>query len=200
MLALVGLGNPDPEYFDTPHNAGFKVIDFLASKWKVSLNDTSKHSVFGKKRFCGEEILLVKPTTYMNRSGWAVREFVHKYDLPPENFFVIFDDFHLPLGNLRIRTGGSSGGHNGIQSIMDDLGSEKIPRLRIGIGSPDEDESSKDFVLAPYSDDELKKFEICIARASEAVEYSLKFSFEKAMGKYNKKLKEEKSDCDTDNS
>ena len=191
MLAIIGLGNPDEKYLDTRHNAGFMVIDILSTRWKVKLRESFKHSVYTKKNIAGNEILLVKPITYMNRSGWAAKEIREKLELFPEEFLIVYDDMDIPTENIRIRKQGSSGGHNGLQSILDELGTSNVPRLRIGIDSPSYIESGKDWVLSPVPPESQMAFERTIFTAADAVETILREGYEKAMGKFNKKQKED---------
>ena len=191
MFAVVGLGNPDSKYFDTRHNVGFRAIDLLSSHWDIPLLKTGRHSVYGVGRAFGKEIILAKPTTYMNRSGLAVHELANEYALLPENFLIIYDDMNLPIGYLRIRPKGSAGGHNGLESIIEKIGTMDIPRLRIGIGGPEPDESSVDYVLSPVPDDSMESLDSVLDRASCAIKDILLFGIEESMGKYNKRVKEE---------
>ncbi len=136
MKLIVGLGNPGPQYSGTRHNTGFDVVDVLASRWGIRLATEKFHGWFGGGERDGQRVVLLKPTTFMNRSGRAVLAAGRFYKLDPECLLVISDDVALPVGRLRMRTGGSAGGHNGLQDIIDRLSDDAWCRLRIGIGEP----------------------------------------------------------------
>ena len=134
MKLIVGLGNPGPTYAGTRHNVGFDVIDELASRWSIELTTEKFHASFGDGRIHGERVVLLKPTTWMNRSGRAVIDAGRFYKLELTDLLVVCDDLALPVGRLRMRAGGSSGSHKGLQDILDRLGDDEWCRLRIGIG------------------------------------------------------------------
>jgi PTH1 family peptidyl-tRNA hydrolase len=158
---IVGLGNPGPEYAGTRHNAGFEVIDRVARRWGVSMGTEKFHGWFGMGEIRGTTTALLKPMTYMNRSGQAVLAAGRFYKLELPDLLVISDDLALPLGRLRMRESGSSGGHNGLQDIVDRLGSDTWCRLRVGVGSPAYDATSH--VLSRFEPGE----EALVARAAE---------------------------------
>lgn len=176
---IVGLGNPDPKYHQTRHNIGFNVLDKLATSWEKNnecrglINTSSK-------------VFLLKPLTYMNNSGQSVKAIMNKYQIPIESILVVYDDVSLPLGKLRMRLAGSDGGHNGVKSIISNLGTNKFPRLKIGIGKAEDKEDLISFVLGRFSSEEIPIVEEVVRLAVEAVQLSLFQGIEKAMNRYNK--------------
>lgn len=190
---IVGLGNPEPKYDDTRHNIGFAVVDALAHAWGIKLSpDRRFQGFFGEGLAVGSsKVRLLKPTTYMNRSGQAVRSVTDWYKVPPEGVLVIYDDMDLPVGRLRLRLSGSAGGHNGMKSTIAHLGTEKFPRLRLGIGKPkvpNTDNGSISHVLGKFAPDEKEQVAAALQLAVEAVEMSLKQGVEKAMSLYNSRV------------
>ncbi len=184
MYIIAGLGNPGKEYAGTRHNVGFDAIDYLVEKYKINLNKLKFNSVYGELNINGEKVMLVKPVTYMNRSGTAISEIINYFKVPLENLIVIYDDIDIPVGALRIRPHGSSGTHNGMKSIVSSLGSEKFPRIRIGIDrNPDVDLA--DYVLQRFNPDERLKINEIIKFAAESSEEIIKTNLESAMQKYN---------------
>lgn len=183
MKLIVGLGNPGPEYVGTRHNIGYKVIDALASRWKIDLSGEKFHAWFGLGEFGGEKVALARPTTYMNRSGQAVLATGGFYKLELKDLLVICDDLALPVGRLRMRASGSSGSHNGLQDIIDRLGSEQWCRLRIGIG--ERVGSGAAYVLSRFAADEREIVERATARAAEAVECWMTEGPDLAMTRFN---------------
>ncbi|GBE06570.1 MAG TPA: aminoacyl-tRNA hydrolase [Nitrospirae bacterium] len=167
MWLIVGLGNPGRKYAKTRHNLGFMVIDALSSKLSISLENRSKNLVCGRGAADDEEITLIKPLTFMNRSGSAVREAVrkHKYN---HKLLVIYDDIDLSPGVLRIKRNGSAGGHRGVESVIESLGSKNFPRVKIGIGKSDEI-PAEDYVLGKFKKNELSQIKKAVDRAAEAV-------------------------------
>ncbi len=184
---IIGLGNPGTEYEKTRHNIGFMVIDALAERHRCKLKP-SKGEFAMRVRFkaSSNDVLLVKPTTYMNRSGIAAKEIVEQEGLSPQEIFVVLDDFELPFGQLRIRKSGSAGSHNGLESIIYHLGTEDFPRLRIGIGAPPEGKDPADYVLSRFSKAEAKELEFIIATAAQAVETAISNGVEAAMNRFNR--------------
>jgi len=183
MYIIAGLGNPGKEYTGTRHNVGFETIDFLAEKYNVSLNKLKFNSVYGEMSINGEKVMLVKPVTYMNRSGTAIDEIIKFYKLPVENLIVVYDDIDIPVGALRIRPNGSPGTHNGMKSITQYVGSS-FPRIRIGIGrNPDMDLA--DYVLQRFSQDDKDVISAIVKRAGEAAVDIIENDMESAMRKYN---------------
>jgi peptidyl-tRNA hydrolase, PTH1 family len=188
MRLLLGLGNPGEPYRDTRHNVGFRVIDELARRWQAPVNRLEHNSLVGYyKPAEGEDVLLVKPQTYMNRSGYAARAFAERHTLDPAAVLVVYDEVNLPLGKLRVRRSGSPAGHRGLESIIENLRTSEIPRLRLGV-APEEGvkyEDLADFVLAPFAPDELETVEEMIRRAADACEVWVGEGVEVAMRGFN---------------
>jgi peptidyl-tRNA hydrolase, PTH1 family len=184
LKLIVGLGNPGKQYSRNRHNVGFMCLDLLAARHGLTFNQRRfKASVAEWHR--GEKVALAKPQTFMNLSGEAVRSLMGWYHWTPADVLVVYDDLDLPLGTLRIREGGSSGGHRGMQSIVDWLKTQEFPRLRIGIGRPAVQEV-KGYVLADFHADEKPVVEETIARAADAVETILAEGIVSAMNKFNR--------------
>ena len=190
MKLIVGLGNPGPRYAGTRHNVGFEVVDELARRWQVGMGAEKFHGWFGTGEFGGHKVGLLKPTTYMNRSGQAVLAAGSFYKLELTDFVVVVDDHYLQLGKLRIRKSGSSGGHNGLEDIVARLGTEDWCRLRIGIGEKVGD--PKVFVTAPFEELEKPVVKAAVARAADAVETWVAEGADQAMNKFNVNESEEK--------
>lgn len=184
MYIIAGLGNPGKEYTGTRHNVGFDSIDCLVEKYNVNLNKLRFNSVYGEICLNGEKVMLVKPVTYMNRSGIAIAEIMKYFKVPIENLIVIYDDIDIPAGTLRIRPFGSSGTHNGMKSIIYQLGDDKFPRVRIGIGR-NPDMNLADYVLQKFSKEERNLVNNIIISASHAAEEIVVKSLDSAMQKYN---------------
>jgi PTH1 family peptidyl-tRNA hydrolase len=184
LRLILGLGNPGERYRDTRHNVGFRVVEELARRRGVRLRSTECASLVGEDA----ELVLALPQTYMNRSGYAARCLVERRALRPEDLLVVFDDVNLPFGKLRLRTGGSPGGHRGMESVLENLRSAEVPRLRLGVGPSDESvtgEELADYVLEPFAKAERDAVETMIARAADAGECWLANGAETAMSRYN---------------
>ncbi len=185
MKLVVGLGNPGRKYEGTRHNVGFRVATELAAKYG---NTKPKRAFQGEvvEAFIGsEKVLLLCPHTLMNLSGQSVLEARDFYKIPPEDLLVVSDDLNLPLGKLRFRKSGSSGGQNGLKDIIRRLGGEDIPRLRIGIGSPPASRNPADFVLGRFGKDEVDEIEVAIGRAADAVALWVSEGIARVMNEYN---------------
>jgi PTH1 family peptidyl-tRNA hydrolase len=179
---VVGLGNPGAEYNRTRHNVGFEVVDFLASEWGLTWQHSkSWHALWAK----GEKAILVKPASYMNRSGEPLTAVASFYKIEPAEILVILDDFALELGRLRLRPEGSAGGHNGLESILMHLGTEVIPRLRVGIGAAPGG-GAVDYVLGRFFTEEVPVVEKTIERAAAAVKCAIDKGVLSAMNLFNK--------------
>ena len=179
---IVGLGNPGAEYNRTRHNVGFNVVDLLASEWRLTWQHSkSWHALWAK----GEKIILVKPTSYMNRSGEPLAAVANFYKIAPAEILVVLDDLALELGRLRLRTEGGTGGHNGLESIILQFGTEAIPRLRIGIGAAPI-EGAVDYVLGRFFEEERPVVEKTMARAADAVKCAIDNGVLSAMNLFNK--------------
>ncbi|MGL5083379.1 MAG: aminoacyl-tRNA hydrolase [Microcoleaceae cyanobacterium] len=189
---VVGLGNPESKYDQTRHNIGFAAIDTLAKIWQISLTEQRKFNGFAGDGMAipGCKILLLKPLTYMNRSGQAIRAVLDWYKLPPESVMVIYDDMDLPLGRMRLRLSGSAGGHNGMKSAIAHLGTQDFPRLRLGIGKPKDATTESNgetisHVLGKFASAETPVVEKVLKLMVEVMELSLREGVEKAMSLYN---------------
>ena len=179
---VVGLGNPGAEYNRTRHNVGFNVVDRLASEWGLTWQHAKAwHALWAK----GEKAILVKPASYMNRSGEPLLAVAQFYKVAPAEILVVLDDLALELGRLRLRTEGGTGGHNGLESIIVHLGTEAIPRLRIGIGAAPE-AGAVDYVLGRFFEEEVPIVEKTIERAAEAVKCAIDKGVLSAMNLFNK--------------
>ena len=188
---IVGLGNPEPKYDQTRHNIGFAAVDALARSWQITLSDNRKYQgIFGEGGGPqADKIRLLKPLTYMNRSGQSIRAVVDWFKLPPESVLVIYDDMDLPMGKVRLRLSGSAGGHNGMKSAISHLSTQNFPRLRIGIGRPQgeikDEPDTISYVLGRFSAAETQLMSKVLQVVVEAVEFSIKQGVEKTMNRYN---------------
>ncbi len=187
MHIIVGLGNPGKQYEHTRHNAGFEVIDRLASNCGIPVEEHRCRALCGKGAIGGRKVLLVKPQTYMNLSGESVRAAMDFYKISPEELIVVYDDVSLDPGQLRIRAGGSAGGHNGVKSIIERLGTQEFPRVRIGTGAKPERMDLADYVLGHFSEAERERMEEAFGEAAEAVGVILTEGIGAAMNRFNGK-------------
>lgn len=189
MFIIVGLGNPTDQYKGTRHNAGFDVIDALADKYNISVEERKSKAFCGKGIIAGQKVLLVKPQTYMNLSGESVRGLVDYYKVDEEEeLLVIYDDISLDVGQLRIRKKGSAGGHNGIKNIISHLGTTVFPRIKVGVGEKPKEYDLADYVLGHFSKEDKVLMEEGYQRAVSAVEMILQDDMEAAMNEFNKKV------------
>lgn len=184
MKVIVGLGNPGKDYKDTRHNIGFMVLEELASRYTVERQDCKFDAIIGHIRINNEKVLLVKPLTYMNLSGRAVQPIIHWYKLDINDLMVVCDDMDLPSGTLRIRPKGGTGGHKGIKSITERMGSGDFARMRVGIGRPD-GRDSVDWVLGKLQGEEKEHMIQTIKTSADALEIWVKNGIEKTMNTYN---------------
>jgi len=183
---IVGLGNPGPKYEFTRHNAGFLCMDLLAQQLGVKIDRIKFKSVVADVAIEGSRCILMKPQTFMNNSGEAVRDAANFYKIPPEHIIILFDDISLPPGKLRIRRKGSDGGHNGIKSILYLLGSDQFPRIKLGVGAkPRPDYDLADWVLSTFQKDELSRMKEAMEKACEAVPLLVQEETDRAMNLYN---------------
>ena len=186
QFIIAGLGNPGKEYEYSRHNTGFLCVDVLCNKYGVKPDRVKFQSMCCTADIDGHPCLVMRPQTYMNNSGAAIREAAYFYQIPSAHILVIYDDISLPTGVLRIRTKGSAGGHNGIKSIIAQLGTDVFPRIKIGVGErADPDEDLKDHVLGKLSKEELATLRTSMERAVDAVPYILDGDAETAMNKFN---------------
>lgn len=189
---IVGLGNIGAEYHKTRHNIGFEVIDFIAEKFEVEMTDL-KLGAKGTFNHKGKKIILLKPSTFMNRSGKSVRYWALKENVALENILVITDDLHLPLASLRLKGKGSDGGHNGLKDIESQLNTPNYPRLRFGIKSDEKTFNQVDFVLGRFSDLEMEKVTNVLPQSMEIVLSFIQMGLDRTMNKYNSRLAKAKS-------
>ena len=183
---IVGLGNPGPRFEGTRHNIGFCVLDRLAGKLGVKIDRAKFSGYTARATLAGEPVLLLKPTTMMNLSGQAVRQAARYYAIAPEHIVVVFDDISLAPGRLRVRAEGSAGGHNGIKSIIAELGSQAFPRVKVGVGDrPHPDYDLADWVLGRFSQQEKKLVDDAVDRAAGAIETILSRGTYEAANRYN---------------
>lgn len=187
MKLIVGLGNIGKEYANTRHNIGFMVADELAKRLSLNFNKEERHAMYTEFR-APEKIIIIKPTTYMNLSGIAVGEYANFYHIAPEDIAVISDDMDLPVGHIRIRKKGSAGGHNGLKSIMQHLGTEDFPRFKIGIGHPDRNNKAVvNHVLHAFQGEDKDAIEAAVKKMADAVNDWIKEDIDLVMQNYNTK-------------
>lgn len=183
---VAGLGNPDRKYAFTRHNSGFLCVDALAEKENFTIKKLKFRSLVGDAVLGGHRCLVMKPQTYMNNSGEAIRDAAEFYKIPPEHIIVIFDDISLDVGKLRIRRKGTDGGHNGIKSIIYHLNSDQFPRIKLGVGKkPHPDYDLADWVLSEFKKEEEAPLKSAIEHACAAVELMLDGQIDEAMNQYN---------------
>ncbi len=183
---IVGLGNPGKNYEFTRHNAGFLTLDHIASELDTEINNLKNNALVADVVINNHRCLLVKPQTFMNNSGTAVRDIAKFYKIPPEKIIVVFDDISLPCGKLRIRRKGTDGGHNGIKSIIYHLNSDQFPRIKIGVGAkPNPEYDLADWVLSKFGKDDTEQLKAAITKATEVLPLILDGEIDKAMNKAN---------------
>lgn len=183
---IVGLGNPGRDYAHTRHNAGFRALDVLAQKLGCKIDKLKFQGLYCQTGYEGKKLFLLKPQTYMNLSGRSVLQLSAYYNIPPQKIVVLFDDISLPPGRLRVRPNGSAGGHNGIKSIIAELGSQDFPRVKIGVGAkahPDQDLA--DWVLSGFTAQEEKALESALSRAADAALTIVDDGVPKAADRFN---------------
>jgi PTH1 family peptidyl-tRNA hydrolase len=182
---VVGLGNPGDRYRGTRHNAGFWCVDRIASDHAIDISRRQRRVLIGEGTINGSPVVVARPRTYVNSSGEAVEYLLVRYSASPQQLLVVYDDMDLPLGKLRIRPTGNAGGHNGVTSIIDALGTREFPRLRIGIGRPSDGVGQIDHVLGTMSPDDRKKMDYAVERAAKAVGSLISDGITEAMNKFN---------------
>ncbi len=186
MYVVAGLGNPGPSYLYTRHNIGFMTVDKLAELGGVKVDKNAGSYLWGRARFGRSDVLLIKPLTFMNLSGAAVKEALACYNLSIDSLFVVYDDVDLAPGRIQLRQGGGSGGHNGIESVISELGASDFKRLRMGIGGRG-DGALVDYVLSPFDDAELELIKEEVARGADAIDTAIQRGFTEAMNEFNRK-------------
>ena len=183
---LVGLGNPGDQYENTRHNVGFMVIEELADRANVPVQKLKYRALTNTVTVGGHKVLIMKPITYMNLSGEAVRQAVDFYKVPADHVLVISDDTALAVGRLRIRKGGSAGGHNGLKNIIQQLGTDQFPRVRLGVGEkPHPDYDLADWVLGRFQGEDKKAIDAAVKKAADAIECILSQGLDKGMNRFN---------------
>ncbi len=194
MKLIVGLGNPGIKYQFTPHNIGFLAIDRIAEQCGVMVDNRHCKALTARTRIGNEEVLLAKPETYMNLSGMSVLELVRKYEVDPQqDLIVIYDELDLPLGSIRIRARGSSAGHNGMQSIIDALGTPEVARIRLGIAPDHPVKDGGGYVLGQFKKSQLPRLDELLDLAAQTVNVILAEGIAVAMNRFNRKIKPEEA-------
>lgn len=188
VKVIVGLGNPGIEYQFTPHNIGFLTVDRLAQQCSVMVDNRHAKALTARARIGKEEVLLAKPETFMNLSGLSVLELVRKYEIDPQkDLLVIYDELDLPLGTIRIRERGSSAGHNGMESIIGALGTEEVPRMRLGIAPDHPVKDGARYVLGEFRKSQMVPLDEMLEKAAEAVNMIVNDGISAAMNRFNRK-------------
>lgn len=182
---IVGLGNPGEEYASTRHNVGFMVVEVLAQQLGLSLSRNSHEALWTSAPFGDDQIVVAEPTTFMNDSGRAVKALLTDLDLDPGSMLVVHDDIDLPLGEVRVKSGGSSGGHRGVDSIVAVIGTEDFVRARIGVGRPPGKQDPAEYVLRDFSKADRTEIDFAITTAAQAIVHVLEYGLESAMNEYN---------------
>ena len=185
MQIIVGLGNPGDRHRDSRHNLGFRCVDLMSKQWDIPFSERRAKAVLARGRRHGQDVVLVKPRTFMNNSGEALTYLVDRFGVRPSGILVIYDDLELALGRLRIRIQGSGGTHNGMRSIVSALQTQEIPRLRVGIGSPPPGQETIPFVLGRFSGEESELFARSVSLAADAADCLLEENLDEAMNRFN---------------
>ena len=185
MFLVVGLGNPGTKYANTRHNVGFMAIHTLAKDLNINSTTNKFKAILGQSRIGKEKVLLLQPLTYMNNSGESVRLIVDYYKIPVEKVVIIYDDLDLPTGKVRIKKKGSAGGHNGLRSVIKMLGTKEIPRIRIGIDSPQEKISVIDYVLGSFSEEEGNIIRKSLDNVFDIIKEIIDNGYQSAMNRFN---------------
>ena len=185
MKLIVGLGNPEKDYSGTRHNMGFNVLNLLSKEYDIDINRNKFEAEFGSGMIENEKVILIKPQTFMNCSGRAVIEFVNFYKVSLEDLIVVYDDMDIAISNIRLRKSGSPGSHNGMKSIVNILGDDRFPRIRVGIGKPVYEDDIINYVIGPIPEEEIPKLNEGVEKAKEAIVELLKNGIDSAMNKFN---------------
>lgn len=191
LFIIAGLGNPGKQYENTRHNLGFLVLDYIAERNNINFNKNKFKAIIGDGNIGGKRVLLVKPQTFMNLSGESIREIMNFYKIPYDHLLVIYDDFDIEIGTIRIRKFGSAGTHNGMRSIVYQLGTDQFPRVRVGINSKDKG-NLINFVIGGFSKEEVPKLEEAVKTAALGAECYVKSGIDLAMNRFNTKKKKVK--------
>lgn len=185
MYLIVGLGNPEEEYAKTRHNMGFDTINEISKKYGIQVNKSKFNSLYGIGNIENEKVILLKPQTYMNLSGTAIRDFMNFYKILPDNIIVIYDDLDIESGIIKIRKKGGAGTHNGMKSVVNEIQTENFPRIRIGIGNPEFKNDLLNYILTRIPDEEYKILQQAQKNATKAVVEIIKNGIDSSMNKYN---------------
>lgn len=186
MYLIVGLGNPGKEYQNTRHNIGFRYLDYFCKEHRIDLNRSKMNGIYGEITIQGEKVILLEPQSYMNLSGTVVQRFVQFYKIPIDQILVIQDDLDMPTGKIKLKKGSSSGGHNGIQNIIDQLGTKEFKRLKIGI-SNNKQISTADYVLGNFSKEDEETLQSIAPKVNNIIEDFIQLPFDQLMNRYNQK-------------
>ncbi|MEM6288785.1 MAG: aminoacyl-tRNA hydrolase [Bacteroidota bacterium] len=184
---VVGLGNPGPDYDGTRHNVGFEVLDRVAAEAGLAFGPEAAQALLAEGTWRGTPVALAKPLTFMNRSGRAVAGLLERYRIGADDVLIVYDDLALEIGGLRVRGKGSAGGHNGVRSVIEALGSTEFPRLRVGVGNSFPPGQQVDFVLSPFDDDERAAADEAVAEAAQAVFTFVRDGLTAAMNAHNRR-------------
>lgn len=190
MYIIVGLGNPTNKYDGTRHNVGFDCIDRLATEYSIAMDFVKHKAVCGTGYINGQKVILAKPQTYMNLSGESVRELSNYYKVSNEDIIIIYDDISLDVGKIRIRKKGSAGGHNGIKSIIQQLGTQEFPRIKVGVGNKPKEWDLADYVLGRFSQEDREMIDVTTKEVAKACEIMITDSADAAMNQFNKSKSE----------
>lgn len=188
MKLIVGLGNPGSRYRGTRHNVGWEVLERLARKHGIAIEEDTGWAEVGRGDIGPHRVVVARPMTYVNASGMAVQDLKRRFRVKPSDLFLIVDDLDLPLGRLRLRQKGTAGGHNGLRSVIEALGTDGFPRMRVGIGRPPGKTDAADHVLARFSAEERQMLNDALDRAVEALEVAIVDGVDVAMNRFNAKL------------
>ena len=192
MIVIAGLGNPGKEYEHTRHNVGFDLIDVLAERYQIGVNESKFQGLYGKGIIEGEKVILVKPLTYMNLSGICIQEVLHYFKCNPKtDLIVISDDISLPEGMIRIRKKGSAGGHNGLKNIIAQVGTDEFARIRIGVGDKPKNGDLVNHVLGHFTKEARAQVEQGLENAADAIALAVRENMDAAMNQFNKKKSED---------
>lgn len=186
MFLILGLGNPGEEYRDTRHNVGYMVVDRMARDLGIPLEQTAFKALFGRGKVGSEDILLAKPLTFVNLSGGSAKALLDGFEITFFNLLVIHDDLDLPLSTIRVKMGGRSGGHRGLESIIEHLGTNEFGRIRIGIGHPPGRQDPATYVLRPFTRRQWREMDVAVGRAIDAILVVVREGYQKAMSEYNR--------------
>jgi PTH1 family peptidyl-tRNA hydrolase len=191
LYLIVGLGNPGRQFRDDRHNIGFMVLDRMTTKLELAFTLSRQEALITDVHIDEQKVILAKPQTFMNRAGESVSSLARYYRSPSDNILIIFDDLDIPLGTIRLRPQGGSGGHRGVRSIIENLGTERFPRMRLGIGRPPGRMDPADFVLQAFTEEESTIVDILLDHAVDAIHTFIRDGIEAAMTRYNSSVENE---------